>query len=122
MKNLLAILLISAATAGCLVRVSSDELPGRWQMRRDSDDQLLQLDSNGTFSHVLVSDGTRKTATGEWELIGISRAPRVLLKYKRDFGGHRSGASLNIVRGWAGDLQLSNDPDRQSVFKRADAK
>lgn len=106
---------------GCGGRVTSDELPGRWEMRTTNDKQVLQLNQDATFTHAWITEGTRKIGTGEWEFTDVGRAPAILLKYRRDFDGNSSGASLNVVRQWNGNIGLSADPDRRSVFQRRDA-
>jgi hypothetical protein len=106
---------------GCVGRITPSELLGRWEMLTKNGAQVLQLSRNSKFTHEWIAEETHKTATGEWELIDISRAPAILLKYNRDFDCHSSGASLNVVRRWDGGIELSADPDRQSVFARREA-
>lgn len=105
---------------GCVGQVTPAEVSGRWEMGTTSDGQVLQLNRDATFAHAWTSDGTRKIAIGEWELVDVGRAPAILLKYRRDFDGHSSGASLNVVRRWNGAIGLSADPNRQFVFQRRD--
>ena len=104
--------------AACAARVTPAEISGQWKLREKADTEVLQLNGDSTFTHEWISDGRRRIAVGEWELTDAGRAPRVLLRYRRDFEGHSSGASLNVVRQWSGGLGLSADPDRQSVFSR----
>lgn len=110
--------LIGIATAGCVGRITSTDVLGRWELRSNTDAQIIELNRDATFTHAWISEGSRKIATGTWELTDVGRAPAILLRYKYDFDGHSSGASLNVVRRWSGGLGLSVDADRQSVFER----
>lgn len=94
------------------------DLAGRWELRANQSEAILYLNANFTCRHELLSDGTRRVATGEWDLTDVDRAPRIILRYDRDFDGQRSGASLNVVRRWNGEIELSADPDRQLLFRR----
>lgn len=116
---LTAILILSIV--GCIGRVTPAELYGQWEKRTKEDAQILQLNRDGTFAQAWTSEGKEKVAIGKWELVDVDRAPAILLKYHRDFDNHSSGASLNVVRQWSGDIGLSADPDRQSIFQRRDA-
>lgn len=111
---LLLILILNA----CVGPVTPLDLAGKWELRANESHEILYLNRNFTCRHELLSDGARKVAIGEWELTDVDRAPRVILRYDLDFDGQKSGASLNVVRLWNGDIRLSADPDRQVLFIR----
>lgn len=117
MKSLGALLLVAILCGGCVGRVTPDDLSGTWKMSGSEMDEKLELRADGTFDHSIRSGGTR-TASGDWELIGVDRAPRVLLKYHQDFDAKRSTASMNVVRQWNGQLGLATDSERRLVLER----
>jgi hypothetical protein len=103
---------------GCVPDVTPTELHGRWEMTASGVHEVLELRSDRTFTHSIAAYGSRSPAVGTWNLIGVDRAPRVILKYERDFEGHRSGASINVVRTWTGRLELATDPDARMVYQK----
>jgi len=108
--------ILVAAFASCTGRVTSSEVTGRWAL--EDRNEVLELKDDTTFTHALASEGRSALASGEWKLIGGERAPRILLKYQHDFDSRRSTASLNVVRGWTGKLELAADAERRISFEK----
>ena len=111
-------LFILALAYGCTPRATPPDLYGKWELQQNGARQVLQLNVYARFTHELISNGIRTIAVGEWELTDVDRAPRVLLRYHRDFDGHSSGASLNVVRRWNGKTACRPTPTGGRCFQR----
>jgi hypothetical protein len=116
MKRFWPLLMTVVLSGGCRDHVTAQDVYGRWEMGDGEAAQILVLHVNATFEHSRGSDGA-PIASGNWELIGARRAPRVLLKYRRDFDEKRSTSSLNVIRRWNGRLSLATDSERRLVFE-----
>lgn len=111
-----SVYLLAVLLSGCVPQVASEDLIGRWA--RVGRNEAIALNRDRTFTYLLWDTEGRRVGSGEWALIGHDRAPRVILKYRSDFRGQRATASLNVVRAWNGQLQLSADDERRRVFTK----
>lgn len=66
----ICLLLFIVLLSGCVGRVTSEDVVGRWEIGERN--ETIELKSDSTFMH--SSSNSERIAVGEWELIGVSSA------------------------------------------------